>query len=401
MATVYTAAQTTPAVSTTGTLKRTVSDKIRHLFPGSSSLLALVSQGTPDGMKIKREKGLIGKKPTETPKFESFTYSPLAINFTVSVANSPTSYDLSSASGLRLKYTLVNTTNATVCRVGAISTNTITVTSVGSTTFSAVAGDVLLCMAPAYEESSTSPYILQKDEDNLYNYVQIVRFPVAVSASAKGNPNYGGDFWGRIKERNVIEGNRKVENTLIFSERSATGETGTQDGTLSDYFRTTRGLWNWAQGSLDAGGAMTPEMFTKDLVVEGMHESVDSNSKLVMFCGKEIFGRMQGWVNEDRMVMNQAAELEKFGLKAYTFVTSGPDVRVIVHDAFDRGANAKKALIFNPEDVFYCFKQGRDLAPNLGIQANDADYYEDEILGEIGIGVLDGGYGITKVTNWY
>lgn len=400
MATVYTAAQTTPAVSTTGTLKRTVSDKIRHLFPASSNLLALVSQGVPDGMKIKREKGLIGKKPTQTPKFESFTYAPLAIEFTVATASSATEYILSSASGLRLKYTLVNTANNTVCRVGAISTNTITVTSVGSTAFSAVAGDKFLCLAPAYEENSSSPYILQKDEDNLYNYVQIARFPVAISASAKGNPNYGGDFWGRIKERNVIEGNRKIENTLIFSERPSSGDT-TTDGTLADAFRTTRGLWNWAQGSYDAGGAMTPDSFVKDMVVNGMHESVDTNSKLVMFCGKEIFGRMQQWVNEDRMVMQKDEELGKFGLKAYNFVTSGPEIRVIKHDAFDRGSNSSKALIFNPEDIFYCYKEGRDLAPKMGIQNNDVDGYEDEILGEIGIGVMDGGYGITKITNWF
>jgi hypothetical protein len=393
MSTVYTAAQTTPAVSTTGTLKRTVSDKIRHLFPASSNLLALVSSGTPDGMKVVREKGLIGKKPTQTPKFESFTYSPLAIAFTVASKGSATAYTLSSATGLRLKYTLVNTANNTVCRIGAINSATLTITSVGGTTFDAAAGDVLLCLAPAYEENSSSPYIL-------HNYVQIVRFPVAISASSKGNPNYGGDFWGRIKERNVIEGNRKVENSLIFSERASSGDT-TTDGTLADTFRTTRGIWNWAQGSFDAGGAMTPDTFCKDMVVSGMHESVDTNSGLVMFCGKEIFGRMQQWVNEDRMVMQKDEELNKFGLKAYTFVTSGPEIRVIKHDAFDRGANNAKALIFNPEDVFYCYKEGRDLAPVLGIQNNDVDGYEDEIKGEIGIGVLDGGYGITKVTNWF
>ncbi|CAK0764466.1 conserved hypothetical protein [Gammaproteobacteria bacterium] len=400
MSTVYTAAQTTPAVSTTGTLKRTVSDKIRHLFPASSNLLALVAQGVPDGMKIKREKGLIGKKPTATPKFESFTYSPLAIAFTVSVYNSGTSLSVSSATGLRLKYTLVNTANNTVCRVGAISTNALTVTSVGSTSFSAAVGDILVCMAPAYEESSTAPYILQKDEDNLYNYVQIVRFPVAISNSAKGNPHYGGDIFGRINERNMIEGNRKVENTLIFSERASSGDT-TTDGTLADAFRTTRGLWNWAQGSFPAGGAMTPDVYMKDLPVSGMHESVDSNAELIQFCGKEIFGRMQQWVNEDRMVMQQDEELKKFGLKAYKFVTSGPTIRVIVHNAFDQGEFSKKALIFNPEDVFYCYKEGRDLEVKRNIQANDADFVEHEILGEIGVGVLDGGYGITKVTEWY
>lgn len=400
MSTVYTSPQTTPAVATTGTLKRTVSDKIRNLFPGSSTMLALVVNGPTEGLEVKQKTGLIGKKKTDTPKFESFTYSPLAITFTVTAANSATEYVVSAATGLRLKYTLVNPRNNTVCRVSAISTNTLTITSIGGTTFSAVADDVLLCMAPAYEEGSSSPYIIQKDEDNLYNYVQIVRFPVAISASAKGNPHYGGDIWTRIKQRNLIEGNRKVENTLLFSERAGSGDT-TSDSTLGDAARTTRGLRNWKQGQFDASGLMTPEKFSKDLVVSGMHESVSSQDTLIMFCGKEIFGRMQGWVNEDRMVMQQDSELKKFGVKCYNFVTSGPEVKVIVHDAYDRGANAKKTIIFRPDDVFYCYKEGRDLAPKNGIQPNDADYYEDEILGEIGLGVLDGGYGITEVINWY
>lgn len=399
MGNVYTAAQTTPAVSTTGTLKRTVSDKIRHLFPGSSNLLALVTDGPTEGLTVRQAKGLIGKKKTDTVKFESFTYSPLAITFTVTTGGT-TTCTVSSATGLRLKYTVINTANMTVGRVGAISTNDLTITTIGSTAFSTTAGDVLLCLAPSYEENSSSPYILQKDEDNLYNYVQICRFPVAISDSAKGNPHYGGDIWQRIKQRNVIEGNRKVENTLLFSERASSGDT-TTDGTLADTFRTTRGIYNWAQGSFDAKGAMSPDTFVNDLVTSGMHESVDSNKELIMFCGKKVFARMQSWVNQDRMVMQQNEDLRKFGLKAYNFVTSGPEIRVIKHDAFDRGTNETRALIFNPEDVFYCYKTERDLQARNSIQANDVDGKIDEIFGEIGIGVLDGGYGITKVTNWF
>lgn len=398
MATTSTSAFANQTVTTTGTLKRTVSDKIRTLFPGSANVLAMVAPGSLGKSKaLLKSEGLIGKKSTQNHKFESFTYTPLTITFTVSSV-SGSDYTVSSATGLRPKYTLVNTANNTVARISAISSNTLTLTSFGATSFSASADDVLLALAPAYEENSSSPYILQKDEDNLYNYVQIVRFPVAISASSKGNPHYGGDFFSRIKLRNGAEALRKVDNTLIWSERASSGDT-TTDSTLADVFRTTRGLWNWAQGSKTLGGALTHDYFMDDLVNVDMQDVVNDNTPLVMLTGRRVNGLMQSWIQQD-LEVNQSKDeiLARYGVKASVFTTSGPDIKVVKHDSFDRGSNVGKALIFNPEDCFYCYKMGRDLMPHNGIQSNSTDGYEDEIIGEIGIGVLDGGETITKLT---
>ena len=74
---------------------------------------------------------------------------------------------------------------------------------------------------------------------------------------------------------------------------------------------------------------------------------------------------------------------------------------------FDRGDLYKNALLFNPDDVEYCYKNkgpgdkaDRDFHPKLGIQNADVDGVVDEILGEISVGVLDGGEKITTITNW-
>ena len=400
MATVYSSAQSSYAVTTDGTLKRTVNDKIRNLFPGSAVMLALVATGAVKGQMIKTKKGFIGKKKVASKKFESFTYTPLAIEFTVTTWSDPT-LTVSSSTGLLVKYTIFNTANNTQGRVSAISTNDLTITDItGATGFSASAGDKILCLATAYEENSSSPGILQKDFDNLWNVTQIMRYSFAVSGTAKNEPHYGmKNYFKRIKENGVLEGNRRIENTLIWSERAST-EGGTTDATLSDTFRTTRGLYHWAQGSYDAGYNMTPEMWRRQLVVDGMNDTFNESKEYTCFCSREFYARVMEWQNE-KMQINQDKELKKFGIKASRIETSGPCTKLIVHDSFNRGGNVNKAIIFNPEDVFYAYHEGRDLAPKNGIQSNSTDGYQDEMIGEIGLGVLDGGSNITVVSNLF
>ena len=78
----------TPNQAITGTLKRTVSDKIRKLFPGTA-IMALVQSGMIGGgdSEVVRKTGVISKRRVDTPKYEVFNYNPLAITFTVGTAS--------------------------------------------------------------------------------------------------------------------------------------------------------------------------------------------------------------------------------------------------------------------------------------------------------------------------
>ena len=406
--TVSTSALTTTAPSATGIEERTVSDTIRHLFPGFPTM-SLVQSGAA-GSDIKQGQKLIAKRAVNGTKYECFNYSPLAVLFTVGTYTSGTSFTVSSTDGLCLKMCLVDTTNHTVCRIGLINSTTLTVTSVGGTTFSSAAGRTLLAMAPVYAENSSSPYIMMKSEDNLYNILEINRFPSAISASNAGNPFFGKDYWARVRKQVVMEGFRKVENSALFSERPSSTNLTTTDGTIADTFRTTRGLWNWAVGggaNYDAGGNMTHEKFIKNLVLK-MNDTVGSESKLVMYCSRNAFADMCVWVNDKLMVM-ESGTLKTFGVKSKVFLTSGPEIEVIVHDAFNKGDNIYSAIIFDTERVEYNYKNqrlehgkmtGGDFHPLLGIQANDVDGVEDDFIGEWGIGCDDGGSTMTIISNW-
>jgi hypothetical protein len=391
---------TTPSQSTTGTLKRDVSDTIRHLWP-ETPILALVSSGLVKGSDIAQEKGLIRKRRVESRKYEAFTYSPLAVEFTAASASSgsPISFTVSSGDGLTLKMCLVNTANWTVCRIGSITTSTtLAVTTIGGTAFSCAAGDTLLAIGPAYEEGSSDPYVLQKDEDNLYNLTQIFRFPVSIARTAQGAPHYGGNFWKRLKARNIPEGLRKCEMAMLFSQRpSSTNET-TTDAVLADAFHTMRGLYNWKYASIEGGGSMSHDWFTNEMPLQ-LHETVGSNTKLIALCGNKTFAQMMSWVNDKLQVYQEGERLKRFGMKSYLFTTCKGDIEVVLHDAFNRGEAARSMLIFDPEKYDYVHLRDDDFKANNNIQSPSTDGTMDEILGEVSICPNDAGYSTAWIKN--
>jgi hypothetical protein len=390
------------APSTTQLEKRTVADQIRYLAPADSVLSKLIAIGSSvDGVKVKSE-GMISKKPATSQRIEGYYQTPIEIINTVTVASS---LDLTFAdvTFMHLRQVWTNTANATVGRISAINTSTKVVSfiTVGSTTFSAVEGDVILNLGNAYKENSTAPAYIRRSEDNYYNTMQIFRFPIEISGSYKAEEHIaGGDYWKRVKEITFHEGMRAVERALLFGERSASNNV-TADGTLSESFSTLKGLWGWAGGAYDAGGNMTPEKFQIDFANQ-IHESVgESNKPLLMLTSKENYGRMLGWVNDKIVQYTEKSSLEKFGIKTLRFMTQRRDVEVCVHNAFNQGANVNKAVVFDPEMLTYYYKKGRDFKLMNNIQPNDQDGFKDEIRGECSLLPDDGGFSITKITNFF
>jgi hypothetical protein len=371
--------------------------------------MQLIESGLPDMDGVQQKRGLIKKRKVDNTKFEMFTYTPLAVEFTVSAFTSVADFTLSSAAGLSTHLLLCNTDNKTVCRIGTVNVTSgaVTATTIGGTTFTAAVGDKLLVLGPAYPENSSSPKIIMKDEDNLYNCTQIMRFAGAISNSAGGNPHYGGSFWGRLRERVVVEGLRRASHNMIFGERASSGET-TTDSILSDTVRTMRGLWNWAGTSYNAQGNLTWEKF-RDIMPLDMSDTVNPSKKQIMLGGIKLWAKMLGWQNDSNVIrvdMSSYSEGKRWGVQSMKLLHARGEVEFIHLDVFDRGDLYKNSLIFNPDEVEFCYKnkgpgdsQDRDFHPKKGIQNNDVDGVEDEILGEISIGVKDGGASIMAISN--
>ena len=397
MSTITKSTIVTSAVTATGTQKRTVADQIREIYPKASVMQALVAPGAVRGSGENGQAasaGRIAKRKTQTMKFEAFTFTPIGVSVAVASGTDlgPTVTD---ASGMTVGMTVMNMSNQTVGIIDAISTNALTIVSLG-TAFTCVAGDRLLFLAPAYKEASTNPAVLSKDEDNIYNYVQIVREAVEIAKTAQNAPHYGSEpIWTRTKRRSFENAKRKIENTLLFGQRATSEVTATAN--LGSVY-STRGATKWAANTFDANGAMTPEKFRKDFAL-AMPDTVDPDQDLIMFCGRHIFGDMNEWA-QGKLELQTPGMYDKIGLKTFKFMTAGPTIQVIQHNAFDQVGNQQKSFVFNPDEMAYYFLDGHDMAIKEGIQANDADSQKDELIGTCGFLDTTGGANSMMISNW-
>lgn len=403
MATPVKTAITTPSISTTGIRQRTVGDTIRHLFPGTP-IMGFISSGLVKGVDdVVKENFRIGKSVVSNTLYENFAYTPLAISTTVSAYSSDAAFSVTDYNDVTEGMILVDTLSRTACRISALSTAAVTATSIGSTAFSTALGRTLLILPSTYKENSTSPYVLMKDEDNLYNVLQINRQAWEISASAEKIPYYGSPaYWKRIKQRGVVEYLRKKEAAFIFNERASSGET-TTDATLGN-FRTTRGILKWGLAggtSDDVGNGFTYDYMTQTLATK-FHNSVGSNSKKIGLCGATTYGIILGQFNDKSTFTLDASKEYKdvaIGAQVTRIKTAKGDIDIMQHDLFDKAGLNDTMLIFNPDRVEYVYLTDRDDKIKLNIQGNDQDGYKDEIISEWGVRVDDGGASILWLTN--
>ena len=116
-----------------------------------------------------------------------------------------------------------------------------------------------------------------------------------------------------------------------------------------------------------------------------------------MVCGKKVWGDIMSWQSEGLRV--KPGSLEKYGVKSKVIMTSWGDIEVQVLDMFNRGRFQSQALIMCMDKLDYVYLSNRDIGVRKNIQGNSVDGREDEIYGEISMGVNDGGYGIHKLSN--
>jgi len=395
------ATQQTPFVpqdpSATGLQGRTVNDEIRNLIPGNSPLLELVAVGVAQDGKVKKSAGMISKQATDTVRFEAFTHTPPGYLQTVATKTSALVYTFASVAEIYVRMVFENTANKTVGVVSAISSTSVTFTSIGSTAFSAVAGDVLMRLGNAYEANSSDPAYLQKDDDNIYNMCQTFRFPTAASNSQIATKQVaGGDFFQRASKYAMIEGMRDIERAFLFGKKSSSGNT-TEISDISKNVATTEGLWNQSGVVFDAGGNMTPSKLFKD-IPNKMDSSVGDMDRVIMLTSKKQRTNLLEQ-QQDSIRIDQKSDPKEYGVKIPMFMTGGPNIEIRSHDAFNNAGHEDEGLIFLPERLKYRYLKGRDIAPNKDIQSNSTDGKIDEIFGEVGLQNDDGGVSIMRLIN--
>ena len=396
-----TAVQSSPAFSATQLMQRTVWDMIALNFAQNVKLLAMVDQGTIDDSGVNRKPGMIAKHVVDSKRYECFNYTPRHKSCVVTSSNGSTALVVDDTSQLKVYDTLYNPATGESCRIDAVTNTTTLVVTIIGATFQASAGDVLMYGPTAYPENSSSPSILSKDFDNVYNTLQISREPVAISNSMlKSKFLAGGDYFKMLKGINMVEFLRKIERGWMFGNRATgTGNTTAGGSALTASFSTTQGLAQTAATTYDMKGTMTPFKIRKD--VPQQLTTVSETEKVIMLFGYEVQGRINEMFNDkvQYFVDSNNTPLSKMGVQTKTLVTMNMPIEIVRHEAMEIGELAHQAYIFCPDKTRFANLKDRDIRPVVGIQNNDVDGVIDSIEAEYGFETIDGGQSILKVTN--
>jgi hypothetical protein len=394
------------APSTTQLNAREVGDEIRYLGIGRAKILTLIESVMYQGGQRRTSKGLIKKRAVEQIRYEMYTRSPRPTSFTVASGTeiSSSGVVLSSVNGLPVYFTIINTANNTVARVESVNTGTSTIkgTSVGSTTFSCAAGDVLLLGAPAMPEGSTEAPVLNGTDDNNFNTLQFSRWSVSISWVLEAIKQLaGGNRLTREKMYLLWEAMADLERTLLFSDY--TGDyatknttTGAQTGYTGE-FPTTKGLYHLAANTTPMGGALTLAKL-RSKIPQGLDSSINDNDTFIAYLGNESYARIQDLINEKHTNNDSEGELKQFGIKSDKLITSGPTIQLVKHEAFNVGAYENQMLVYAPSNVGYVHLKGHDFGPNNGIQTNATHGKQDEVYAYCGLETNDAGKSIGVFT---
>jgi hypothetical protein len=405
---------TTPVVTATGTLKRTVSDQIRRLNPVVTPLMSIIKDASTDEMgKQSYSSGLIGKEKSDTMKFEWFTYTPVDVYVTCTVAGTGTTVGLevgtfqaADTNMFRTRDIVTNLSTLEVGVVNAASATTPTITCI-SATWTAAIGDVIAMSCRTVEEGTSDITPLTKEPDNNYNYCFPFRYSVSIADTAVNSPHYAEQPLQRYMTDNLTFTLRNAENALFLGKRAASGDTTTVTigGTAYSMF-TTRGILDYAtspivvngQNPIDGGGALTFDQFNTR-VFENLPNTLNPSRTLLMFMGKRIFGRMKNWADQKLMQIDYG-DVDEFGVRPTKFQCGAFTIKPMLHDLFDHGALQYQAVILDPDDIVYRFKTGMDIDTKDNLQLPATWGTTRAVQGVIGLQCISGGANVRQIINW-
>jgi hypothetical protein len=396
---------TTPAVTATGTLKRTVADQIRRLNPVVTPLMSIVKTSNIDKMGTQTTgEGLINKASTDTMKFEWFTYTPIDLYAvataagTSAVAGAETgTATIADNTAFRTRDIVTNLTTLEVAIVNALSSTTGLVLTAVST-WSCAAGDTIAMSCRSMEEGTSDITPLTKEPDNNYNYVFPFRYPITIADTALNSPHYGGDLLKRYMTDNSTFALRNLENAFFLGKRAASETTTVTIATVAYSLYTTRGILDYGTSPIDAGGSMSFDKWCT-YVFENLPNTQSPDRLLVMPMGRKIYGRMQAWANQ-KLIQWESGKQNEFGVQTEKFFCGPYTIKPMLHDLFDHGALANCAVIFDPTDLTYRFKTGMDVQPKDNLQHPATWGTTRAIQGVTGLQCWSGGYNVRLITGW-
>lgn len=247
----------------------------------------------------------------------------------------------------------------------------------GTTEAAEIAADsAIVVLGSAFQENSRSGNPVTRPTETLFNYTQIFRTPLEVSATQEASALFGGSDRNYQRKKKGIEHAIDLERTAWFGERS-------EDVKEGNVVRTTGGILSFInEGAhrLDAKNKLDEDTFETGFLEQLFRYG--SGTKY-LFCSSRALSVINSW-GRDKIRLDVGAN--KLGLKVYNYTSAHGDLKLIRHHLFEGDVYGKMAvaLDLNEGDVMACPLKGRNTTLHTNIQPKDQDGYKDEYITEMG-----------------
>jgi len=361
--------------------------------PNNYALISLLHtngmeyEKTPDAVNVNGSP--ISTKIVKNPKFEMHLDEIESDETTVNNAGGYSDSDTSvvvADGALVPKFALIYIPRTgEIVRVSSVSGDTLTITrgESGTTAAAMVHGDTFIIQGSAYAEFALSGDDRFKQTTFPFNYTQIDREPFGESRTARGTNMYNNvQSYDSQKRKTLSQMLRRMNGTLWTGGRSIDS---------SNNFRTSGGILEF----IDSGNVMdVNENLTRadfNYFARKFAFAYNSNKK-VLFAGSRLLEKIDGWANENSLVVNEKHPLAQFGFAVQTYRTRYGVFDLVWEPYFDKFTEGSTPLntygvVLDMDNISFNYLNTGVLTSRDDIQENDRDGRRGEWLMEGGIEV--------------
>jgi len=239
---------------------------------------------------------------------------------------------------------------------------------------------VLLNLGSAMPENSALRGVLSTKERSVYNFTQIFRTPISLSGTEAASKLHGGKDRGYQRRKASLEHKRDIARAMYFGQRKedTNGETPR---------RTMGGLLEFMNSAnkVTFGSDTLPLTYRNFDVHVAKQAFAHGSKEKLLIAGPNLASAINSWA-EHKLVSDVDSEAT-YGIRVKNLVSTYGDLKVIYDPLLDAGGYEGYGFIVDPENVRYCYLDGRDTKLNIGVQNNDVDGVVDEYLTECSLEV--------------
>lgn len=243
---------------------------------------------------------------------------------------------------------------------------------------SAAQNDQLHILSNSNQEGASVRSIISTQRAGVFNYLQIIRDPWAVTNTAKQTQTFAGSDWTEEAKKQLIEHKKHIELAFMLGERY-------EDTSGTNPERTTRGIRKFLSSNVTSvGGVLTESVLDGFLRTAFRYGS----KRKLLFASPIVIQAINGFAKPRvRLVPSD----KSYGITLNQYENAGRVVLLHEHvlmtndNLNDFSGIAGEALLVDIEDVMARYLNGRFTVHNENIQAPDVDGRTDEYLSEVGL----------------